>query len=177
MPHLTGVKRPCVDYLYGRQFRGFAGILGRARMQGGWHDFDYWRERQRDLLGEVEEQRLARTQRQGWTERLEDYRRLLGRFMNGIKGLSTRTVPSRGAFPPDEEVTSSRARAGLVEAIFEEGAPSVRSSSVIELHREAEGYVIQEVDLGTGDHILYLSTEEPEWAAWIWEQRSTGNAH
>ncbi len=125
-------------------------------MQGGWHDFDYWRERQRDLLGEVEEQRLARTQRQGWTERLEDYRRLLGRFMNGIKGLSTRTVPSRGAFPPDEEVTSSGARAGLVEAIFEEGAPSVRSSSVIELHREAEGYVIREVDLGTGDHILYL---------------------
>ncbi len=140
-------------------------------MQGGWHDFDYWRERQRDLLGEVEEQRLARTQRQGWTERLEDYRRLLGRFMNGIKGLSTRTVPSRGAFPPDEEVTSSGARAGLVEAIFEEGAPSVRSSSVIELHREAEGYVIREVDLGTGDHILYLSTEEPEWAAWIWEQK------
>jgi hypothetical protein len=143
-------------------------------MQGGWHDFDYWRERQRDLLGEVEEQRLARTQRQGWTERLEDYRRLLGRFMNGIKGLSTRTVPSRGAFPPDEEVTSSGARAGLVEAIFEEGAPSVRSSSVIELHREAEGYVIREVDLGTGDHILYLSTEEPEWAAWIWEQKIHG---
>ena len=47
----------------------------------------------------------------------------------------------------------------------------MRSSSVIEFHREAGGYVIQEVDLGTGDSILYLSTEEPEWAAWIWEQK------
>ena len=62
----------------------------------------------------------------------------------------------------------------MLEAVFEEGAPSVRSSSVIELHREGEGYVIREVDLGTGDHILYLSTEEPEWAAWIWEQKTHG---
>jgi hypothetical protein len=143
-------------------------------MQGGWHDFDYWKERQRDLLGEVEEQRLARAQRPGWTERVKDYRRLLSRFMNGIRGLSRRTVPSQGAFPPDEEVTSSGARAGLVEAIFEGGAPSARSSSVIELHREGEGFVIREVDLGTGDHILYLSTEEPEWAAWVWEQKIHG---
>jgi hypothetical protein len=126
-------------------------------MQGGWHDFDYWKERQRDLLGEVEEQRLARAQRPGWTERVKDYRRLLNRFMNGIRGLSRRTVPSQGAFPRDEEVTSSGARAGLVEAIFEGGAPSIR-----------------EVDLGTGDHILYFSTEEPEWAAWIWEQKIHG---
>jgi len=74
-------------------------------MQGGWHDLDFWRERQRDLLGEVEAQRLARTRRPGW---------------------------------------------------------------------KAEGYVIREVDLGTGDHILYLATEEPEWAAWIWEQKTHG---
>jgi hypothetical protein len=155
---------------------GFAVLQGfwEGRMQSGWHDFDYWRERQRDLLGEAEARRLARTQRPGWTEHLEDYRRLLVRFIKGIKGLSRRTVPSRGAFPSDEEVNASGARAGLVEAIFEVGAPSVRSSSVIELHREGEGYVIREVDLGTGDHILYLSTEEPEWAAWIWEQKTHG---
>ena len=140
-------------------------------MQGGWHDLDYWRERQRDLLREAEERRLARTQRPEWAERLADYRRLLSRFMNGIRGLGRRTIPSQGAFPPDEEVTSSGARTGLVEAVFEEGAPSVRPSSVIELHREGEGFVIREVDLGTGDHILYLATEEPEWAAWIWEQK------
>jgi hypothetical protein len=42
---------------------------------------------------------------------------------------------------------------------------------VIELHREGGGYVIREVDLGTGDHILHLSTEEPEWAAWMWERK------
>ncbi len=141
-------------------------------MQGGWHDFNYWRERQRDLLKEVEEQRLARTRRPGWTERLGDYRRLLSRFAGNIKGLGRRAVSSRGTFPPEEEVTSPGARAGLVEAIFEAGAPSVRPSSVIELHREGEGYVIREVDLGTGDHILYLATEEPEWAAWIWEQKT-----
>jgi hypothetical protein len=143
-------------------------------MQGGWHDFDYWRERQRDLLGEVEEQRLARTRRPDWTERLEVYRCLLSRFINGIRRLSRRTIPSQGAFPPDEEVTSSEARAGLVEAVFEEGDPSIRSGSVIELHQEGEGFVIREVDLGTGDHILHLSTEEPEWAAWIWEQKTHG---
>jgi hypothetical protein len=140
-------------------------------MQGGWHDFDYWRQRQRDLLGEVEEQRLARTQRPGWTERLGDFRRLLSRFAASIKGLGRRAVSSRRVFPPDEEVTASGAQVGLVEAIFDVGAPSVRPSSVIELHREGEGYVIREVDLGTGDHILYLSTEVPEWATWIWEQK------
>jgi hypothetical protein len=58
-------------------------------------------------------------------------------------------------------------RAGLVEA-------QVRPSSVIEFHQEVEGYVIREVDLGTGDHILYLSTEEPERAAWIWERTVRG---
>jgi len=143
-------------------------------MQGGWHDFDYWRERQRDLLREAETQRLARTRRPDVTERLENYRGLLSRFMDRIGGLGRRAISSRGAFPPDEEVTPLGARAGLVEAVFEERAPFVRSSSVIELHREGEGYVIREVDLGTGDHILYLSTEEPEWAARIWEQKTHG---
>jgi hypothetical protein len=61
-----------------------------------------------------------------------------------------------------------------VEAIFEESAPRVRAGSVIELHRDGEEYVIREVDLGTGDHILYLLTEEPEWAAWIWERKTHG---
>jgi hypothetical protein len=42
---------------------------------------------------------------------------------------------------------------------------------VIELHREAEGFVIREVDLSTGENILYLPTGEPEWATWIWEQK------
>ena len=141
-------------------------------MQGGWHDFDYWRERQRDLLGEAAARRLVRTTRPGWRERLENRRQLLSRFADSIKGLGRRAVSSRRPFPPDEEVTPSGVRAGLVEAVFEERAPWVRSSSVIELHREGEGYVVREVDLGTGDHILYLATEEPEWATWIWEQKT-----
>ena len=143
-------------------------------MQGGWQDFDYWRERHRDLLKDAEAQRLARTRRPDWTERLGNYRRLLMSFADSIKGLGRRALSSRGVFPPDEEVASSGAQAGLVEAIFEDGAASVRSSSVIEFHREGEGYVIREVDLGTGDHILYLSTQESEWAAWIWEQKTHG---
>ena len=143
-------------------------------MQGGWHDFDYWRERQRDLLMEAEAQRLARTRRPDWTERLGNYCQLLSRFASRIKGLGKRAVSPQKALPPDEEVARSEGRSGLVEAIFEERVPSVRSSSVIEFGREGEGYVIREVDLGTGDHILYLSTEEPEWAAWIWEQKTHG---
>ena len=141
-------------------------------MQGGWHDFDYWRERQRDLLREAEAQRLVRTTRPGWRERLENRRQLLSRFADSIKGLGRRAVSSRDAFPPDEEVAPSGAQAGLVGAVFEERAPWVRSGSVIELHRDGEGYVVREVDLGTGDHILYLATEEPEWATWIWEQKT-----
>ncbi len=50
----------------------------------------------------------------------------------------------------------------------------VRSSSVIEFHQEEKGYVIREVDLGTGDHLLYLSTNKPEWATWIWERKTHG---
>ena len=143
-------------------------------MQGGWRDFDYWRERQRDLLREAEAQRLARTRRPGLPERLGKYRPLLNSIADTIKGLGWRVVSSPGAFPQDEEVVPLGGRSGLVEAVFEESTPSVRSSSVIELHREGEGYVIREVDLATGDHILYLSTEEPEWAAWIWEQKIHG---
>ena len=136
-------------------------------MQGGWHDFDIWRERQRDLLGEAEAQRLARAARPDWRGRLEKHRPLLDRLSGRILGLWRQAVPSRKAFPPDEEVVPSGTEAGLVEA-------QVRSSSVIEFHHEEEGYVIREVDLGTGDDILYLSTEEPEWAAWIWERRIHG---
>ena len=140
-------------------------------MQGSWHDFDYWRGRQRDLLEEAEAQRLARTGRPGWTEQLGNYSKHLSTFTSRIRGLGRRAVSSRRVFPPDEEVARSGGRSGLLEAVFEVRAPFVSSSSVIELHREGEGYVIRQVDLGTGDHILYLSTEEPEWAAWIWEQK------
>jgi hypothetical protein len=85
-------------------------------------------------------------------------------FSARILGLGGQVVSSHKTFPPEEEVVSSGMEVGLVEA-------QVRSRSVIELHQEEEGYVIREVDLGTGDNILYLSTEEPEWAAWIWEQK------
>ena len=142
-------------------------------MQGGWHDLDLWRGRQRDLLKEAETRRLARTRRPDWKERLGAYRRLLSGFKGVIRGLGSRIASPR-VFPPDEEITPSSAKSGLVEAIFEERARPVPSSSVIEFHREGEGYVIREVDLGTGDHLLYLSTEEPEWAAWIWERKTHG---
>jgi len=142
-------------------------------MQGGWHAFDICRERQREFLKEAEVRRLAQAGRPR-TERFGDYRRLLSRFADRIIGLGRRVAPSREVVPPDEEVVPSGGRSGLVEAVFEDRAPSVRSSSVIEFHREGEGYVIREVDLGTGDHILYLSTEEPEWAAWIWGQKTHG---
>jgi hypothetical protein len=134
-------------------------------MQGGWHDFDVWRERQRDLLREAEDRRFARAARPDWRERLGEYRSLLRRFSGRILELGRQVMPSHRAFPLDEDVAPSRTGAGLVEA-------QVRSSSVIEFHQEGEGYVIREVDLGTGDHILYLSTEEPEWAAWIWERKT-----
>ena len=131
-------------------------------MQGGWHDFDIWRERRRELLGEAEARKLARAARPDWRERLGKYRPLLDWLGGSILGLRRETVDARKAFPPDEEVVPSGT--GLVEA-------QVRSSSVIELHQEERGYIIREVDLGTGDHILYLSTDKPEWAAWIWEQK------
>ncbi len=136
-------------------------------MQGGWHDFDIWRERSRELLEEAEGRRLARASRPDWRGRLERHRSLLERFGGRILGLGSKAVPPHRPLPPEEEVVTPRTELGLVEA-------QVRSSSVIEFHREAEGYVIQEVDLGTGDQILYLSTEEPEWAAWIWEQKIHG---
>ncbi len=143
-------------------------------MQGGWHDFDIWREHRRDLLREAEAQRFARAARPDWRERLGRYRGLLDRFAGRILRVGQRVSPSCAPFPPDEAVAPSGMDAGLVEAIFEERAPRVRSSSVLELHREGDGYVIREVDLGTGDHILYLSTEELEWAACIWERKTHG---
>jgi hypothetical protein len=143
-------------------------------MQGGWHDFENWRGRQRDLLAEAEAQRLARAARPDWRERLGEYRGFLERFGGRVVRLGRRVVPPPGAFPPDEEVPPSGTGAGLVEAIIDDGARPLRSSSVLEFHREEESYVIREVDLGTGDDILYLSTEEPEWAAWIWERKTHG---
>ncbi len=133
-------------------------------MQGGWHDFDTWREHRRETLGEAEAQRLARAVRPDWRWRLGKYRPLLDWFSARILGLGRQVVSSHKTFPPEKEVVSSGMEVGLVEA-------QVRSRSVIELHQEEEGYVIREVDLGTGDHILYLSTDKPEWAAWIWEQK------
>ena len=143
-------------------------------MQGGWHQFETWREHQRDLLREAEAQRFARAARLDWRERLGKYHGLLDRFAGKILGLGRGVSPSYRTSPPDEELAPSETGAGLVEAIFEESAPRVRAGSVIELHREGEEYVIREVDLGTGDHILYLLTEEPEWAAWIWERKTHG---
>jgi hypothetical protein len=132
-------------------------------MQSGWQDLDLWREHQRDLLREAEARRLARAARPDWRERFGKYLGLLDRFSCRLPGLGGEVVTPQRTFPPDEEVALSETRAGLVEA-------QLRSSNVIEFHQEADGYVIREVDLGTGDHILYLSTEEPEWAAWIWER-------
>ena len=134
-------------------------------MQGLWHSFYIWRERQRDLLGEAEAQRFARAARPDWREHLGKYYRLFDEFAGRILGLGRQVVPSHRAFPPDEEIAPSGTKAGLVGV-------HVCSSSVIELHQEEEGYVIREVDLGTGNHILYLSTEEPEWATWIWELKT-----
>jgi hypothetical protein len=142
------------------------------KMQGGWHDFEIWKEHQRGLLGEAEARRLVRAVRPDLSESLGKYYRLLDSFAGRILGLGRRVVPSRKTFPPDEEVATSGTGARLVEAIVDERAAPLRSSSVIEFHREAEGYVIREVDLGTGDDILYLSTERPEWAAWIWERKT-----
>jgi hypothetical protein len=136
-------------------------------MQGDWYEFEVIRDRQRDLLGEAESRRLARAAR---PERIARYRRLLSRFTERIQGLGRRVSPSRRAFPLEAEVAGP----GLVEAIFEESARPLRSSSVIELRREGQGYVIREVNLSTGDDVLYLSTREPEWAAWIWERKTRG---
>ena len=143
-------------------------------MQSGWHDFEIWKEHQRGLLGEAEARRLARAVRPDLSESLGKYYRLVDSFAGRILGLGRWVVPSRKALPPDEEVAAPATGTGLVEAIVDESAAPLRSSSVIELQREAEGYVIREVDLGTGDNILYFSTEEPEWAAWIWERKTHG---
>jgi hypothetical protein len=143
-------------------------------MQGGWHNFDIWRERQRDLLREAEARRLAQAGRPAWKERLGDYHGLFDKITGWFRETGRQVTPSGRGFPPDEEVVPSGARPGLVAAIFEERFHPARTSSVIEFHREGEGYVIREVDLGTGDHLLYLSTERPEWAAWLWERNTHG---
>ena len=136
-------------------------------MQYGGHDFEVWREHQRGLLREAEARRLARDVRPDWRGRFGRYLGLLNSFSARILGLGREVITYHGAFPPDEEVAPSVTGTGLVEA-------QVRSSSVIEFHHQEEAYVIREVDLGTGDDILYLSTEEPEWAAWIWERKIHG---
>jgi hypothetical protein len=143
-------------------------------MRGDWHDVDVWREHQRALLREAQMQWFAQTRRPELMEHLRKYRRLLSGFTGTIWELGRRVAPFRRAFPLDEEVNSSRAGSGLVEAVFEERGHPGHSSSVIEFHQEGEGYVIREVDLDTGDHILYLSTEEPEWAPWTWERKTHG---
>jgi hypothetical protein len=132
-------------------------------MHGAWYEFDIWRQRQSDLLGEAEAHRLARAARPVSRDRLGRYYRRLESFAGGILGRGL--VPSRRGIPAEEEVALSGA--GLVEAL-------VGSSSVIELHQEEQGYVIREVDLSTGDHLLYLCTEEPECAAWIWARKTHG---
>jgi hypothetical protein len=161
-----GYKSPILKISDTRFCRDF----GEERVHGGPYEFDVWKERQREYLREAETRRLARAGRPGWTSYLGDYRRLLSGFVGRILRLGEYAASPLAALPTSGEVVPSGA--GLVEAVFEERTRSVRSSSVIEFHREGEGYVIREVDLGTGNHILYLNTEEPEWAAWIWEQKT-----
>ncbi len=123
-----------------------------------------------EFLREAEMRRLARAGGPDWTTHLGGYRPLLSGFVGRILSVGEYAASSPAALPTSGEVVPSGA--GLVEAVFEERTRPIRSSSVIEFHREGEGYVIREVDLGTGDHILYLNTEEPNWAAWIWEQKT-----
>jgi hypothetical protein len=140
-------------------------------MHGCWHDFEASRERQRDILREAEALRLARTVRvHGGRPRWSSGP--LGVIGAKIRAYLRRLAPSGNALPPDNQTAVSGADNGSAGAVFEEGVYSLRPSSVIELRREAEGYVVHEVDLLTGDDVLYLSTEEPEWAAWIWTQKT-----
>ena len=132
-------------------------------MHGAWYEFDIWRQRQSDLLREAEAHRLARTAHSDLRDRLGRYYRVLESFAGRILGRGV--VPSQRGFPAQEGVAPSGA--GLVEA-------QVASSSVIEFHHEEQRYMIREVDLSTGDHLLYLCTEEPECAAWIWARKTHG---
>jgi hypothetical protein len=84
-------------------------------MQDDWHDFDIWRERQRGLFREAEARRFARAARPDWRERFGKYLGLLDRFSARLLGLGSEVVPSREAFPPDEEVAPSGTEVGLVE--------------------------------------------------------------
>lgn len=141
-------------------------------MHGGWYDIEASRERQRDFAREAEAQRLARAAAKARGGRAGSHYRLLGAIDERIRTFLGRLTPAGGEILPDNETAVSSTGHGLVGAVFEEGICSERSSSVIEFRREAEGYVIREVDLLTGDDVLYLSTEEPEWAAWIWRQKT-----
>jgi hypothetical protein len=153
--------------------RRFCREFGEEKMHGCWHDFEASRERQRDILREAEVRRLARAagkkprETRPWSA-LRLLRALDGKLREFLRPL----VPTGGEIPPEDEAAVPSAGDGLVGAAFEEGVYSLRPSSVIELRREAEGYVVHEVDLLTGDDVLYLSTEEPEWAAWIWNQKT-----
>jgi hypothetical protein len=149
--------------------RRFCRGFGEDKVHGCWYDFEASRERQRDFLREAEARRLARAAK---ARGARAGSRLFAALDGRIRELMGPLMPAGKEIPPDEESTVLSARHGLVDAVFEEGVRSVRSSSVIEFRREAEGYVIREVDLLTGDDVLYLSTEEPEWAAWIWRQKT-----
>jgi hypothetical protein len=71
----------------------------------------------------------------------------LSGFVGKILGLGEYAASSPAALPISGEVVPSGA--GLMEAVFEERSRPIQSSRVIDLHREGEGYVIREVDLGT----------------------------
>lgn len=141
-------------------------------MHGGWYDFEVSRERRRDFLREAEAQRLVRAAGVLRGKRPGSCHRMLRTLDEKVRAYLGRRTPPGKAIPPDEATTVSSTGHELVSAFFEEGVYSLRPSSVIELRREAEAYVIREVDLLTGDDVLYLSTEEPEWAAWIWKQKT-----
>jgi hypothetical protein len=102
---LTGVKARASPILRRSDFGVFCRDRG-GQMQGGWHDFEGWREHHRDLLREAEERRFARAARPGWRERSGEYLGLVGRFLERVLGAGIRVVPSRKAFPPDEEVAT-----------------------------------------------------------------------
>lgn len=140
-------------------------------MYGSWYDFEASRERQKDILREAEARRLARaTGPRGGRSRGSFGP--LGVLGAKIRAYLRRLAPSGKAIPPDKQITVSITGYGPAGAVFEEGVYSLRPSNVIEFRREAEEYVVHKVDLLTGEDVLYHSTEKPEWAAWIWTQKT-----
>ena len=79
-------------------------------MQGGWHDFDIWKERQRDLLREAEARRLARAGHPAWKERLGDYHGLFDKITGWFRETGRQVTPSGRGFPPTKR--SSRRERG-----------------------------------------------------------------